>query len=101
LVLLEPTRGRTGVSEGQSSGQSGGGQSDLRQDVEELKRDQAVQAATQAGAQATQAATQAGAQATQAAAQAGMAAAIVSGFVCLIVGTLLGIAIANNHRHGH
>lgn len=85
-----------GQNQGQGSGQSGGGQSDLRQELEDLKQAQAVQAATQAGAQATQAATQAGAQATQAAAQAGMAAAIVSGFVCLIVGTLLGIAIARS-----
>jgi hypothetical protein len=91
LVMNNPDDGRPGVSEGQS-----GGQSDLRKEIEDLKRDQAVQAATQGGAQATQAATQAGAQATQAAAQAGMAAAIVSGFVCLIVGTLLGIAIAKS-----
>jgi hypothetical protein len=96
LVMNKTDDGRPGVSEGQSGSQSGGGQSDLRKEIEDLKRDQAVQAATQAGAQATQAAAQAGAQATQAAAQAGMAAAIVSGFVCLIVGTLLGSAIARS-----
>ena len=37
-----------------------------------------------------------GAQATQAAAMGGMAAAIISGFVGLIVGTLLGIAITKS-----
>ena len=88
------------MSQGQSSGQGGGqsssGQSDLWQEIQDVKRDQEVQAATQAGAQATQAATQAGAQATQAAAQAGLAATVASGFVCLIVGTLLGIAIARS-----
>lgn len=33
-------------------------ETDLRQEIETVKRDMAVQAATQAGAQATQAATQ-------------------------------------------
>lgn len=78
------------MSQGQSSGQGGGGQSssgqsDLWQEIQDVKRDQEVQAATQAGAQAT-----------QAAAQAGLAATVASGFVCLIVGTLLGIAIARS-----
>ena len=68
---------------------------DVQQDVQDLRHDLDVQAATQAGAQATQAATQAGAQATQAAAQAGMAAAVAAGFVALIVGIFLGMAIAN------
>ena len=67
---------------------------DVQQDVQDLRHDLDVQAATQAGAQATQAATQAGAQATQAAAQAGMAAAVAAGFVALIVGIFLGMAIA-------
>ena len=51
---------------------SGGGQDDLRQEVENLEGEHAVQAATQAGAQATQAAVQAGQAATTAAAQAGL-----------------------------
>ena len=82
---------------------------DVQQEVQDLRRDHDVQAATQAGAQATQAATQAGAQATQAATQAGqaatqaaavsgLAAAVGSGFVAFIVGIFLGMAIvkANN-----
>lgn len=84
--------------------------SDLKQELDQVKQDLAVQAATQAGAQATQAATQAGAQATQAAttagaqatqaaAQAGMAAAIVSGAVAFVVGLFLGLSI-HNHNHG-
>ncbi len=66
---------------------------DVQQDVQDLRHDLDVQAATQAGAQSTQAATQAGAQATQAATQAGQAAAVASGFVALIVGIFLGMAI--------
>jgi hypothetical protein len=80
---------------------------DLKQELETVKLDLAVQTATQAGAQATQAATQAGAQATQAAtqagmattnaaAQAGMAAAVISGAVAFVVGMFLGLAINNS-----
>lgn len=60
---------------------------DVQQDVQDLRHDLDVQAATQAGAQAT-----------QAAAMSGMAAAVGSGFVALIVGIFLGMAIvkANN-----
>ncbi len=74
---------------------------DLQQNVQDLRHELDVQAATQAGAQATQAATQAGAQATQAAAVSGLAAAVACGFVCLVVGTLLGIAIAQSNNHNH
>lgn len=74
---------------------------DVQQNVQDLRHDLDVQAATQAGAQATQAATQAGQAATTAAAQAGQAAAIAAGFVGLIVGTLLGIAIAQSKNHNH
>ncbi|MDP9456797.1 MAG: hypothetical protein M3Q60_13710 [Actinomycetota bacterium] len=85
---------------------------DVQQSVQDLRHDLDVQAATQAGAQATQAATQAGAQATQAATQvgqaatqaaavSGLAAAVAAGFVCLVVGTLLGIAIAQSNNHNH
>ncbi len=81
---------------------------DLQQNVQDLRHDLDVQAATQAGAQATQAgaqATQAATQAGQAAAQAatvsGLAAAVASGFVCLVVGTLLGIAIAQSNNQNH
>jgi hypothetical protein len=82
---------------------------DVQQEVQDLRHDLDVQAATQAGAQSTQAATQAGAQATQAATQAGqaatqaaavsgVAAAVGSGFVAFVVGIFLGMAIvkANN-----
>ena len=74
---------------------------DVQQQVQDVRHDLDVQAATQAGAQATQAATQAGAQATQAAAMSGLAAAVASGFIALIVGIFLGMAIvkANNHNH--
>lgn len=90
----------------------------LRQDLEDLKRQQEVSAATQAGTQATQAATDAGAHATQAAAQAGQASTmaatqagqastlaasqagtmstVAAGFVSLIVGLFLGMTIARN-----
>jgi F0F1-type ATP synthase assembly protein I len=74
---------------------------DVQQNVQDLRHDLDVQAATQAGTQATQAATQAGAQATQAATQAGLATAIVAGFVGLVVGTLLGIAITQSNNHNH
>jgi hypothetical protein len=82
---------------------------DVRQDVQDLRHDLDVQAATQAGAQATQAATQAGAQATQAAtqagqaattaaAQSGLAAAVASGFVAFVVGIFLGMAITRSNH---
>jgi hypothetical protein len=66
---------------------------DLRQELETVKRDLAVQTATQAGAQATQAATQAGAQATQAAAVSGLAMAVGSGFITFIIGIFVGLTI--------
>ena len=69
---------------------------ELKQELDTVKCDLAVQTATQAGAQATQAATTAGAQATQAAAQAGMAAAVVSGAVAFVVGLFLGMAVVNS-----
>jgi hypothetical protein len=71
---------------------------DVQQEVQDLRHDLDVQAATQAGAQATQAATQAGQAATQAAAVSGVAAAVGSGFVAFVVGIFLGMAIvkANN-----
>jgi hypothetical protein len=71
---------------------------DVQQDVQDLRHDLDVQAATQAGAQSTQAATQAGQAATQAAAVSGVAAAVGSGFVAFVVGIFLGMAIvkANN-----
>jgi hypothetical protein len=77
----------TTIEERQQNGASG---DDLRQEIEELKKAQAVQAATQAGANATQAAAQAGAQAPQAAATAGMGATIAAGAAGLVVGMLLG-----------
>jgi hypothetical protein len=58
------------------------------QEIEDLKKAQAVQAATDAGAHATQAAVQAGAQAAQAAATAGMGMAVGAGSAGLVVGML-------------
>ena len=81
----------------------------LRQDLEDLKRQQEVSAATQAGTQATQAATQAGEASTMAATQAGQASTmaatqagmmstVAAGAVSLIVGIFLGMAIVNSSR---
>ena len=97
------------MSQERGSSSSSSDVQELRQGLEDLKREQAVQAATQAGAQATQAATQAGAEATQAAvqagqatttaaAQAGLAATVGAGAVCLVVGIFLGLAISNARR---
>jgi hypothetical protein len=63
---------------------------DLYKEIDELKKTQAVKAASDAGVQATQSATQAGAHATQAAAQAGLAAAVTAGAAGLLAGMLLG-----------
>lgn len=82
---------------------------DLREEVQNLRKDLEVQAATQAGAQATQAATMAGAEATQTAIQAGNAATtaaaqagtwstMAAGWVGMVVGMFLGLAIANTRR---
>jgi predicted lipid-binding transport protein (Tim44 family) len=69
---------------------------DLKQEIEDLKTAQATQTATQAGAQATQAATQAGTWSTMTASQAGLMTTMAAGFVSLIVGTFLGLSIANS-----
>jgi hypothetical protein len=61
--------------------------SDLRKEVEELKKTMEVQAATQAGANATQAATHAGTWSTMVAGSAG-----------LIVGMFLALAFAATTR---
>jgi hypothetical protein len=74
---------------------------DVRHELQELEKAQAVQAATQVGAQATQAATQAGGMATMAAAQAGTAAAVAAGGIGLVVGMFLGLAITNACRQYH
>ena len=71
---------------------------DVRQEIEDLKKAQAVQAATDAGAHATQAAVQAGATATLTAAQAGMAATVMTGAAALVVGMLLGSLFTNTGR---
>ncbi|HSX77932.1 MAG TPA: hypothetical protein VLQ80_05080 [Candidatus Saccharimonadia bacterium] len=71
---------------------------DVRHELQELEKAQAVQAATQVGAQATQAATQAGGMATMAAAQAGTAAAVAAGGIGLVVGMFLGLAIVHTTR---
>jgi lysophospholipid acyltransferase (LPLAT)-like uncharacterized protein len=69
------TTERNGSTEAQAGG------SDLRQEIEDLKKAQEVQVATDAGAHATQAAVQAGATAAQTAAQAGLAMTVVAGSV--------------------
>lgn len=74
------------------------GTSDVMKEIEDLKKAQAVQAATDAGAHATQAAVQAGGMATQTAAQAGLAASIMTGSVALVVGMLLGSLFTNTGR---
>lgn len=91
----------------ESSGmpQSGSEMSELRDEVQRLRKEFEVQAATMAGTQATQAATQAGAQATQGAvqagqmstftaSQAGMMTTVAAGSVGFIVGIFLGISLA-------
>lgn len=87
--------------------QNGGGGTEER--LHALETGQAVQAATVAGIEATQAAAMAGAEATQAAVQAGnMAtttamqagnmATMLAGSAGFIIGTFLGLAIANTRR---
>ena len=71
---------------------------DVRHELQELEKAQAVQAATQVGAQATQAATQAGGMATMAATQAGTVAAVTAGGIGLVVGMFLGLAIVHTTR---
>jgi hypothetical protein len=71
---------------------------DLTERVHALEVAQATQAATQAGSVATLTATQTGAVATNAAAQAGTVGTMAAGFVALIVGIFLGLAIAGSHR---
>lgn len=66
---------------------------DVQEGIQTVKRELAVQEATQAGALATLAATQAGVATTTAAAQVGMAAAVVAGAGAFIVGTFLGLTI--------
>lgn len=70
-----------------------GGENGLRSELEELKRAQAVQAATATGAEATQAATQAGQAATTAATFMGTWSTIAAGAGMLIIGMFLGLAI--------
>ena len=71
---------------------------DVRQEIQELRKTIEVQAAAQAGAEATQAATLAGAQATQAAAHAGTWSTMVAGSVGLVVGLFLALAFAATTR---
>ena len=94
-----------------TSSESDGDLDDLYQQLRDLKKEQAVQAAARSGAHAIQAATQAGAEATQAAgmagqattmvaSQAGMAAAVMAGSAGFIVGIFLGLAIAGSSAPG-
>lgn len=72
--------------------------SDVRREIEDLKKAMDVQVATQAGIDATQVATATGAQATQAAAQAGTWSTMVAGSVGLVVGMFLALAFAATTR---
>lgn len=67
---------------------------DLKERIHAVETALATQTPTAAGMEATNAATTAGLQAAQAAAQAGTWAVMVAGSASLIVGTLLGMAIA-------
>lgn len=69
-------------------------ENDLQERVHGLETAQAVQAATQAGAEATQSAAMAGMTSTHAAMQAGNMAMVISGSVGFIVGVFLGITIS-------
>ncbi|MDQ4144286.1 MAG: hypothetical protein M3198_11185 [Actinomycetota bacterium] len=71
---------------------------ELQQQVKDLRKDHEVQAATQAGAQSTQAATQAGQASTMGAAQAGTWSTMAAGWVGMVVGMFLGLAMANSRR---
>lgn len=67
---------------------------ELLERVHGLETAQATQAATTAGMAATQTATTAGMQAAQAAAQAGTWAVMMAGSAGVVLGVLLGMAIA-------
>jgi hypothetical protein len=69
---------------------------DLKERIHALETAQATQAASTAGMEATQTAVTTGMQATQAAAQAGTWAVMAAGSISLIVGIVLGMAIAKN-----
>jgi len=71
---------------------------DLSTQLQELRKDFEVQAATQGGAQATQAATQAGQMSTMAATQAGTWSTMAAGWIGMVVGMFLGIAITATRR---
>ena len=71
---------------------------DVREEVQELKHAIELQAATQAGVDATQVATMTGAQATQAAAHAGTWSTMLAGAGGLIVGLFLALAFAATRR---
>ena len=71
---------------------------DLQNDLQELRKEFEVQAATQGGAQATQAATQAGQMSTMAATQAGTWSTMAAGWGGMIVGMFLGLAIFNSRK---
>lgn len=71
---------------------------ELQNEFQELRKDHEVQAASQAGAQATQAATQAGQASTMAATQAGTWSTMAAGWVGMVVGMSLGLAIAASRR---
>lgn len=66
---------------------------DLKLELEDLKKEQAVLAATAAGAQTAQSVGMAGQATTTAAAQAGMTAAMMAGAGGFVVGIFLGLAI--------
>lgn len=91
-------KGSEGTEEMEGNGHMSTSTEDLQQQVQDLRKDQEVQAASQAGAQATQMATQAGQASTMAASQAGTWSTMAAGWVGMVVGMFLGLAIANSRR---
>ena len=75
-----------------------GKDTDVREEIQELKHSMQLQAATQAGVDATQVATTAGAQATQAAVQAGTWSTMIVGGAGLVAGLFLGLALVATSR---
>lgn len=71
---------------------------DLKLELKELKKGQAVQATTAAGAQTTQSVGMPGQATTTAAAQPGMTAAMVAGARGFVAGIFLSLAIAKSGR---
>jgi DNA-binding FadR family transcriptional regulator len=75
-----------------------GKDTDVREEIQEVRHSMELQAATQAGNNATQVATATGAHATQAAAQAGTWSTMLAGAGGMVVGVFLALAFAATSR---